>query len=212
MKLFRHYKNKSYKYIGQAKHSETLEDVVIYETRYENASGKLWVRPKNMFFESVDQDGNQIPRFKEIELEVKETSIISELDIQHIGQIMEKAFGQWDPKWFFSTFNNHKNFYLLLAFIDNIPVAFKLGYDLNKNEFYSWLGGVVPEYRGLGIAADLMKKQHDWCQKNGYSKVQTKTQNRFREMLLLNISFGFDIIGYHMSNEGGPKIVLEKCF
>lgn len=57
-----------------------------------------------------------------------------------------------------------------------------------------------------------MKKQHEWCQMNGYSKVQTKTQNRFREMLLLNIRFGFDIIGYHMSNEGGPKIILEKYF
>ncbi len=33
MKLFRHYKNKPYKYIGTAKHSETLEDMVIYETR-----------------------------------------------------------------------------------------------------------------------------------------------------------------------------------
>ncbi|NUM60131.1 MAG: GNAT family N-acetyltransferase [Bdellovibrionaceae bacterium] len=125
---------------------------------------------------------------------------------------MVKAFGQWDPKWFYSTFSNHSKFYLLLAFIENTPVAFKLGYDLNKNEFYSWLGGVIPEYRGLGIAADLMKKQHEWCQMNGYSKVQTKTQNRFREMLLLNIRFGFDIIGYHMSNEGGPKIILEKYF
>jgi hypothetical protein len=42
MKLYNHYKNKPYKYIGEAKHSETLEDVVIYETRYENKIGKLW--------------------------------------------------------------------------------------------------------------------------------------------------------------------------
>lgn len=210
MKLFTHYKNKPYKYIGQAKHSETLQDMVIYETRYENSLAKIWVRPKEMFFESVMIEGANIPRFKETQLTIKETSEIKDLEIQFIATVMEKAFGQWDPKWFFSTFNNHQKYFLLMASIENTPVAFKLGYEMSEIQFYSWLGGVIPEYRGLGIASDLMKLQHDWCKKKGYGKIQTKTQNRFRHMLLLNIRFGFDVVGFHASDEGGPKIVLEK--
>lgn len=210
MKLFKHYKNKSYKYIGQAKHSETLEDMVIYETRYENELGKLWVRPKKMFFEPVIVNGASTPRFKEISLDIKETTQITENDIKNISVIIEKAFGEWDQKWFYSTYNSHNKFYLITAFIDSQPVAFKLGYESTQKEFYSWLGGVVPEYRGLGIAADLMKTQHEWCRKNGYKKIQTKTQNRFRDMLLLNIRFGFDIVGYQLSDEGGAKILLER--
>lgn len=210
MKFFKHYKNKPYKYIGVAKHSETLEDVVIYETLYENKLAKVWVRPKDMFFESIVVEGKQTPRFRKIPLELSETTSINEKDIEFIAAIMEKSFGQWDSRWFFTTFNNRKNFYLIKASVEGTPVGFKLGYALSDTEFYSWLGGVVPEFRGLGIAADLMQAQHEWCRKNGYTKVQTKTQNRFRDMLILNLRFGFDIVGLHMSDEGGPKIVLEK--
>ncbi len=210
MKLYEHYKKKPYKYIGEAKHSETLEDVVIYETRYANELAKLWVRPKNLFFGTLESNGEKSPRFKKVDLEVKATAEITESDIQDIATVMEKAFGEWDPDWFQSTFKNHKTFFLPSARINDQVVAFKLGYESTSAEFYSWLGGVVPEFRGLGIAADLMILQHDWCREQGYSRILTKTQNRFRDMLLLNIKFGFDVIGFHASDEGGPKILLEK--
>lgn len=209
-KLFNHYKNKPYKYIGLAKHSETLEDMVVYETRYQNQLGKIWVRPKSMFFESIEVDGKLTPRFREIEVEIQAKTEIAETELQAIAAIMQKAFGEWDAKWFGSTFRNHTRFFLLTAFIEGQPVAFKIGYETGSGVFYSWLGGVVPELRGLGLAADLMQRQHQWCIENGYLKIQTKTQNRFRDMLLLNIRFGFEIVGYHNSDEGGPKVVLEK--
>ncbi|HEX4923335.1 MAG TPA: GNAT family N-acetyltransferase, partial [Bdellovibrionales bacterium] len=77
-------------------------------------------------------------------------------------------------------------------------------------EFYSWLGGVLPEYRGLGVASALMRAQHEWCAQNGYARILTKTQNRWREMLLLNIRHGFDVIGTYQSSRHGLKILLEK--
>ena len=52
-----------YKVIGIAKHSETLEDVVVYECLYENSVSKLWVRPKKMFLEEVVINGKKVPRF-----------------------------------------------------------------------------------------------------------------------------------------------------
>jgi len=64
---YRHYKNKDYKVIGVAKHSETLEELVIYEALYDNKESKLWARPKSMFLEEVDFEGKVVPRFRYIE-------------------------------------------------------------------------------------------------------------------------------------------------
>ena len=65
--LYEHYKGKRYKVHDIVRHSETLEELVLYETLYENELGKLWVRPKAMFLESVDIDGKSVPRFKLVE-------------------------------------------------------------------------------------------------------------------------------------------------
>ncbi|MFA6322289.1 MAG: DUF1653 domain-containing protein [Candidatus Buchananbacteria bacterium] len=62
--IYRHYKNKDYKVIGLAKHSETLEDMVVYEALYDNKESKLWVRPKELFVDSVEVNGQTVPHFK----------------------------------------------------------------------------------------------------------------------------------------------------
>lgn len=62
--IYRHYKGKEYRVIGVAKHSETLEDVVVYEALYENTSSRLWVRPLSMFNEIVLIEGKEVPRFE----------------------------------------------------------------------------------------------------------------------------------------------------
>lgn len=64
--LYRHYKNMMYRVIGTARHSETLEKLVVYEALYENKLGKLWVRPAAMFSETVSVSGQTVPRFQRI--------------------------------------------------------------------------------------------------------------------------------------------------
>jgi hypothetical protein len=65
---YKHYKDKLYEVIGTAKHSETLEDLVIYKALYESEFGKdaLWVRPLKMFLETVTIEGKEVPRFEKI--------------------------------------------------------------------------------------------------------------------------------------------------
>ena len=62
--VYQHYKGNRYRVLGIGKHSETLEDLVIYEPLYDNAQTKFWARPVSMFGEVVTKDGESVPRFK----------------------------------------------------------------------------------------------------------------------------------------------------
>lgn len=64
--IYQHYKGKNYRVMDLARHSETLEWMVIYECLYENAEGRIWVRPLDMFLENVIVDGKKIARFRYI--------------------------------------------------------------------------------------------------------------------------------------------------
>lgn len=61
---FRHYKGGEYEVVGAARHSETLEPLVVYRPLY--GAGGLWVRPHAMFFEDVVIDGVRQPRFRRL--------------------------------------------------------------------------------------------------------------------------------------------------
>lgn len=58
---YRHFKGKEYEVIGIAKHSETLEPMVVYKALY--GEGGIWVRPAHMWNETVDREDYQGPRF-----------------------------------------------------------------------------------------------------------------------------------------------------
>lgn len=63
---YRHYKGKEYRVIGTAKHSETREDLVVYEALYENDVSGLWVRPLQMFTDTINIEGKDVQRFEYI--------------------------------------------------------------------------------------------------------------------------------------------------
>ena len=202
MKLYRHYKNKPYKVLGEAKHSETLEDVVIYECLYENPTSKLWVRPKAMFY--GDHEGR--PRFARVEPQIE---IRTHVDTKEIAPLIEATMGEFKEQEFHRRLSGKKNPMLLLASIDGEVAGFKLGYEDEPGVFYSWLGAVTPRFQRYGLGRELMQRQHEWCLEQGYTKVRTKTMNRFMPMLILNLRSGFEIV--NTLNEGPLfKIVLEK--
>lgn len=59
--IYRHYKGQRYEVLGTARHSETLEELVVYRALY--GEHGLWVRPTAMFSEAVMIDGEPVPRF-----------------------------------------------------------------------------------------------------------------------------------------------------
>lgn len=62
---YRHYKGNEYEVVGMARHSETLEDMVVYRALY--GTGELWVRPASMWDEIVETNGEKVVRFQKIE-------------------------------------------------------------------------------------------------------------------------------------------------
>lgn len=100
---------------------------------------------------------------------------------------------------------------ILVAKVDDVPVAYKIGYALSGSEFYSWLGGVIPRFRQQGIATMLRKRQEEWAYQAGYSSISVKSMNRYPAMLQLLISSGYQINGYENNGtEGNSKIQFIK--
>ena len=62
--LYRHFKGKSYRLLYVARHSETLEPIIVYQALY--GEHGVWVRPASMWNETVEHEGKTVPRFEYI--------------------------------------------------------------------------------------------------------------------------------------------------
>ncbi|WP_027409666.1 GNAT family N-acetyltransferase [Anoxybacteroides tepidamans] len=128
--------------------------------------------------------------------------------MEGILQLHERIFQ--DSSSLIERMKTKANLLTIIALDQGKIVGFKMGYEFDPRKFYSWLGGVDEMYRHQGIASKLMEMQHNYLREHGYRIVQTKTKNKWRAMLILNIKHGFDIIGTYTDEKGEPKIILEK--
>lgn len=62
--IYKHFKGNKYLVLGLAKHSETLEDMVVYIPLYDNDTSKIWVRPLELFLDYKEVNGKKVERFK----------------------------------------------------------------------------------------------------------------------------------------------------
>ncbi len=132
-----------------------------------------------------------------------------------IARVMQMEVQIFDPplseKIVSKELEGRKDILALFASSQGVCCGFKIGFQHSPEIFYSWIGGVVVTHRQRGIAALLMETQHSMAKAMGYKFVRTSTRNKYREMLLLNIKFGFDITGVQKKlKEKDLSIVLEK--
>ncbi|HMN68151.1 MAG TPA: GNAT family N-acetyltransferase, partial [Bdellovibrionales bacterium] len=135
---------------------------------------------------------------------------VADQDILAIAGLMKNALGAWDESAFRKKLADHRGHHLLTAKVEGQAVGFKLGYERNEETFYSWLGGARGDFWGLGKTNALMGAQHAWGKMRGYKTIETKTKNRFRAMLILNLRHGFEVVAIETAGGQEPKIVLRK--
>lgn len=104
-------------------------------------------------------------------------------------------------------------FYLaLVAEGDGELLGFKVGYqDDAPDTFYSWMGGVRPEFRKVGVADALAEYQETWAKEKGFKRIYFKTRNRFPAMITFGLSRGFKIV--QVIRKGGVedyRVVMWK--
>ncbi|WP_438315657.1 GNAT family N-acetyltransferase [Sporosarcina sp. FA9] len=128
--------------------------------------------------------------------------------IEGILKLHENIFGDSDT--LIDKMKSKPKILINVALDESEVVGYKIGYELNDSKYYSWYGGVHVDYRGRGIALKLMEEQHRYITNAGYQVVQTKTRNKWRGMLVLNIKNGFDVIETFTDEDDIHRIVLEK--
>jgi len=101
---------------------------------------------------------------------------------------------------------------ILIAYENGRLTGCKIGYNRHGNKiFYSWLGGVLPEFRRMQIAKALLEKMEEIAQKRGYEFLQFKTRNKFTSMIILGLKNGFQIVDFIPNeNEVESRIILQK--
>ena len=99
---------------------------------------------------------------------------------------------------------------LCRALVGDELIGFKLGYRRGPTLFYSWLGGVDPDFRRRGIADALSLLQHDTLATRGYRFVETRTRAANAAMLIVNLRAGFMITGYETDAKGFAVVTQRK--
>ncbi|MGF1859522.1 N-acetyltransferase family protein [Photobacterium profundum] len=74
---------------------------------------------------------------------------------------------------------------ILVAEHEDRLVGVKIGYCLSESTFYSWIGGVAPAGRRMGVAQALLDAQEAWAAEQGYQEIKVKSRNCFPSMLRL---------------------------
>ncbi len=100
------------------------------------------------------------------------------------------------------------NALMLVAELDQKPVGFSCGYELRPTTYYSWLCGVLPDARRLGVASQLMDAEHAWAREQGYEMLRFESTNNARPMIHFAIRSGFEIVGVRWDHRAGTNLII----
>ncbi len=116
-----------------------------------------------------------------------------------------------DLAYFQRRLEHHPHKLMMVAELDGRPVGFGCGYELRPTTYYSWLYGVLPEFRRLGIASQLLAAEQAWAMDHKYEMARFECYNQHRPMLLLAVKNGYDIVGIRWdSHTANNLVIFEK--
>ncbi|MFH1326745.1 MAG: GNAT family N-acetyltransferase [archaeon] len=115
--------------------------------------------------------------------------------LQDIFRVGEESFKKFYPREKFLERIKDKKYWIYLAKEKQEVVGFKIFYEDNDRELYSWLSAVKPKHRRKGIASTLMNLEINFAKENNYSKIKLKTHKGHPEMISLCKKFRFIEVG-----------------
>ena len=120
-----------------------------------------------------------------------ETARIIEVDFEHLDIIRALNTVIFDEERIINTFER-EDLLMLMAYVDEDPVGFKIGYRQSKETFYSAKGGVLPAYRRRGIARMMLYQMIERVRAMGYQRFAFDTfPNKHPGMTILGLAEGF---------------------
>ena len=146
-------------------------------------------------------------------MEIQSHETLSQDLLKRVESLDARAFAKPLPASVFeSCLAGKPGLLIQIAQVQGEDVAYKIGFDwYDGRHYFSFSGGVAPEFRRQGIATRLARAQHARAAERGFRYVRTHTKNKFKEMLLMNIAMGFEVTGFeHKPGDGLPTIVLTK--
>lgn len=132
---------------------------------------------------------------------------VEESDLAQIAEL-EAAIPEFDHPYALEALQERiagRPYLALVARVQGQAVGYKLGYAHRPQRFYSWLGGVLPTHRRQGVARALLRHQENWCAER-YKAIEVRSQNRYRGMLMLLLSEGYEVQGL----SAGGMITFRK--
>ncbi len=130
--------------------------------------------------------------------------------LEDILFVYKSIFDDYKLNFFKERIHHKEDVLIVLCYNENQIVGFKIGYRYNNTTFYSWAGGVLSEFRRHGIAHKLAQLQEQRVKEKGYMKMRTKSMNRFKPMMILNLKNGFNIKSMYTNDVDQTKIIFEK--
>lgn len=129
---------------------------------------------------------------------MKNNIVVKEVSIDEIVKVNQNVIefdGKDTKAEDFEKRYQDKDKLLIVAYYENIPIGYIIGYDRdNDGSFYCWMAGVDNNYRRLGALTSLMNYQMDWAKKKSYNKLKIRTRNNRREMLSFLVKNGFNFV------------------
>ncbi len=135
--------------------------------------------------------------------------VLGQGEIPLISELYSKIFHPArDAEFFRRRFLGRYNQVVLIASLDDRPVGFYIGFELKPMVYFSWLVGVLPDARRMGIASQLMEAAHHWAIEHGYEHMRFECHNQSRPMLHLGIAQKYDIVGIRWDSDRLSNLVI----
>lgn len=97
---------------------------------------------------------------------------------------------------------------MMIASLDERPVGFYVGFELKPTVYFSWLIGVLPDFRRSGVASQMLDAAHAWVEQHGYTSIRFECQNQHRPMLHMAIAGGYDVVGIRWDPDRNANLVI----